>query len=339
MTPLPAFCMPWHTSVSNAFQEILVDPLREFLPINLVPWDQDPRLPLRYYHDDPQSPLIFCQLPPPPELLRENSARIVWLPMWDNIAKWPHSFWAGLPKQLRIVAYSAPVRRLAEQFALPVLPVHFFLDPDRYQPVPHDGQRTMLYWNRVGLYSPRALLRICQALDIQRLIHIHRPDPGYDHPALNLPDTLASTEVVTIRSFLPDAEHARLLDQSTLCLGPRPFEGVGLAVLQSMARGACVLAYDGPATNEYVIHGRNGHLFRAYSKTMHKWRKSLGKRWHHLVHRHQAYHYHMVSAGQVGNLAGINPEALGRTARSDHEHGYQLWQQGLKAYAEFITSW
>lgn len=344
MTTIPAFCMPWHTSVSNAFQEILVQPLRHLLDISLTPWDQTPALPMEHFARDPGRPLIFCQLPPPPELLREKAARIIWLPMWDNVEKWPLSFWKNLPAHLRIVAYSKPVQERAERFGLPTLRVRFFFNPQQYATVRADGpahsQRTMIYWNRVGLYSFRALRRICRDLEVQRLIHILRPDPGYDHPGLALPAAVGRTEVTTIRSFLPDSEHQQLLDQSHLCLAPRPCEGVGLTVLQSMVRGACVLAYDAPSTNEYVAHGRNGYLFRSLSPTGHKWRKSLGKRWHRLMGRTEVYHYHMIGSGQIGRrLDSIDPDQLGKAARADHEAGYSLWQEGLAGYADFLTRW
>lgn len=340
MTPLPAYCMPWHTSVSNAFQEILVEPLRDLVPISLTAWNQDPGVPLHAVARDPKHPLIFCQLPPPPELLRRDAARVVWLPMWDNVARWPESYWTGLPKQLRIVAFSGPVERLARHWGLPTLRVQFHLDPQRFQPIQTGAERTMIYWNRMGLYSQAAIRRICAELAVARLIHIQRPDPGYDHPALVLPERLGGTHVQTVRGFLPDAEHQQLLGQSALCLAPRAREGVGLAVLQSMARGACVLAYDGPATNEYVVHGRSGYLFRGYSRKVHKWRKSLGKRWHHWTGGSGPYLYHMVGAGQVGSALGrIDPEQVGEAAREAQGQGYMRWKREVDGLAGFLTDW
>ena len=340
MTPLPAYCMPWHTSVSNAFQEILVAPLRHLVPITLTAWSQDPGVPLQAAAQDPKRPLIFCQLPPPPELLRRETARLVWLPMWDNVARWPEAYWARLPKQLRIVAFSEPVERLARHWGLPTLRVQFYLDPQRFQSVQPGAGRTMIYWNRVGLYSQAAIRRICAELAVTRLIHIQRPDPGYDHSAMALPERLGEARVQTVRVFLPDAEHQRMLGQSALCLAPRAREGVGLTVLQSMARGACVLAYDGPATNEYVVHGHSGYLFRAYSRTVHKWRKSLGKRWHRWTGGPGPYLYPMVGAGQVGSALGrIDPEQVGRAARQAQEQGYMRWKRELDGLAGFLTDW
>ncbi|TVQ98625.1 MAG: glycosyltransferase [Desulfovibrionales bacterium] len=339
MTALPAFCMPWHTSVSNAFQVILVDPLRHLVPIALTPWNQDAMVPLQATAQDPARPLIFCQLPPPELLLRET-ARVVWLPMWDNVARWPESYWAKLPKQLRIVAFSSPVEHIARRFGLPTLRVHFFLDPQIIEPVRHGAERTMIYWNRVGLYSYAAIRRICADLAVSRLIHIHRPDPGYDYPGLHLPERIDKTRVKTVRDFLPDADHHRLLRESSICLAPRALEGVGLTVLQSMARGACVLASDSPATNEYIEHGRSGYLFRSYSRGTHKWRKSLAKRWHYLTGRQELFHYHMISAGQIGSaLSRINPDQLGEAAREEHVRGYFRWQGELEQLANFLTHW
>lgn len=337
---LSAFCMPWHATVSDAFEEILVKPLRGLLNISLTAWDEATDLPLRLFVRDPSRPLLFCQLPPPPELLRRSNARLIWLPMWDNVAKWPMSFWKCLPKSLRIIAFSEPVARLAKQFGLPTLHLRFFLDPDETQPVRVDGERTLLYWNRVGLYSFSALRRICRDLEIQKLIHICRPDPRYNHEHLALPGTIDLTRVITIRSFLPEEEHRRLLADCAFALAPRPAEGIGLAVLQSMARGACVLTYDGPAMNEYIVHGHSGFLFRSYPRCVHTWRKSILKRWSRWRRPQEPFFYHMVNAAQIGpDLKRIEPESIGKIAREEHKRGRAGWLENLEDYAAFIDQW
>jgi len=261
--------------------------------------------------------------------------------MWDHVARWPEAFWRSLPRQLKVVAFSEPVYQLATGAGLATLRLQFYLNAQNYPQVDWKTERTMLYWNRVNLYSLRALGRICQDLAIQRLVHVQRPDPGYEHPSMNLPNNLGQTRVQTVRSFLPAPEHGRMLDQCQFCLAPRPVEGVGLAVLESMARGACVVANDAPAANEYIVHGQNGYLVQAYSRRMHKWRKSVWKRWAGLTHPGTVpIPYHMVGVGQIGkSLAKVSPQALGSRARCDHLDGYERWKQGLDAYADFLLRW
>lgn len=337
---LAAFCMPWHVSESDAFLHVLAQPLRGLLNISLTAWDETPDLPLRLFAQDPKRPLLFCQLPPPPELLRQSRARMVWLPMWDSVANRPMSFWRSLPKHLRIVAFSDPVERLARGHGLPTLRLRFYLDPDEAKPVRRQGAAMMLYWNRVGLYSLGALRRVCRDLRIDTLIHVFRPDPRYAYPHLALPETIGRTRVITIRSFLSKTEHCRLLADCSLVLAPRPVEGIGLAVLQSMARGACVLAYDGPSMNEYIIHGYSGYLFHSYTRRIHTWRRSLLKRWLRLTRPQHPFFYHMVTSGQVRrDLQKISPEAMGRAAREEHERGRRQWLKKIAEYAAFIDQW
>jgi hypothetical protein len=337
---ISAFCMPWHVTASDAFERILVSPLRGLLRITLTPWDENPALPMQYFAQDRKRPLLFCQLPPPATLLEQSDARLAWIPMWDEVASWPSTFWQSLPKTVRIIAFCEPVEQQARLWGLPCLRLRFFLDPALVEPVSHGNNRRLLYWNRIGLYSQGALARICRDLEIAELVHVFRPDPRYASTDLLLPERIGRTDVSTIREVLPEKDYARLLASCNLALAPRPVEGVGLTVLQSMVRGACVLAYDGPATNEYVVHGHSGHLFRSYSRRVHNWRKSLGKRWHRLTGKRRPYLYHMVGVGQIGSaLRRIDPEQLGVTARQEHELGYARWNSGLEEYASFLGSW
>ncbi len=337
---LTAFCMPWHVLESDAFQHVLVHPLRGLIEIMLTAWDETPDVPLRLFAQDPKQPLLFCQLPPPVELLRQAKARVVWLPMWDSVVSWPMDFWRSLPKNLRIVAFSDPVERLAKRHGLPTLRLRFFLDPDQAEPVRWHGDKTMLYWNRMGLYSLGALQRICRDLGVEQLIHVFRPDPRYAYPDLALPASIGRTRVTTIRSFLSGEEHRRLLSNCPLVLAPRPLEGIGLAVLQSMVRGACVLAYDGPSMNEYITHGRSGYLFHSYSRRIHAWRRSLFKRWRRWMQPRKTYWYHMVDTGQIKpDLQRIDPARLGAHARAEHEQGYARWSNELETFGCFLTQW
>ncbi len=115
---LTAYCFPWHITSSPAFQHLLVDPLTPFLSVefNAPPdlfKDTDEPLPTT-------KPIIFCQRLPFPAWLADKRARIVWIPMWDQVYHFDQAWWDALPKTLRIVAFSDEVETRAQKAGLKV---------------------------------------------------------------------------------------------------------------------------------------------------------------------------------------------------------------------------
>jgi len=60
--------------------------------------------------------------------------------------------------------------------------------------------------------------------------------------------------------FLPRDEYLARLASCGVVVAPRRKEGIGLAFLEAMAMGKCVVAHDDATMNEYVADGENGLL-------------------------------------------------------------------------------
>jgi glycosyltransferase involved in cell wall biosynthesis len=56
-------------------------------------------------------------------------------------------------------------------------------------------------------------------------------------------------------------DYLRLLAQFNIYLAPRRHEGIGMAYLEAMAMGMCVVAENQPTANEYILSGENGILY------------------------------------------------------------------------------
>ncbi|MDD2765435.1 MAG: glycosyltransferase [Opitutaceae bacterium] len=332
MPELRAYCLPWHASTSPAFNDILVTPLRPFADIKPTPWPA----PVDF-----NRPLIFCQMQPPPEILAEPQARIVWLPMWDDARHFAPGWWSTLPKKnFRVVAYAEPVRREAARAGLPTLRVRFHKDPAAAPAARWDHRRVLFYWNRTGLAGPEFLERLCRETCANRLIFRAAADPGSTQGAYELPTRFGATDVTTLGGFGTKEDYEALLREANLFLAPRLYEGVGLTFLEAMSRGCAVLAHDSPTMNEYIVHRRNGWLFPSIRPPL--WRERLHagahRRWPRLV----------PPAGGATTL-GLDQDwatlrrtdwpALGRTARDDQAVGHRAWLARLPDFARFILDW
>lgn len=74
--------------------------------------------------------------------------------------------------------------------------------------------------------------------------------------ALFEPDAL--DELVVQREFLPPEEYAAFLDRFGVYIAPRAKEGIGMAFLEQIARGKCVVSHDDATMNEYIADGQTG---------------------------------------------------------------------------------
>ncbi len=60
--------------------------------------------------------------------------------------------------------------------------------------------------------------------------------------------------------FLPRGEYLEKLAECGIVIAPRRKEGIGMAFLEAMAMGKCVVAHNDATMNEYIVDGENGLL-------------------------------------------------------------------------------
>lgn len=347
MAHIIAYCLDWHIDQSKAFDELLVEPLKSFADIKLVAWDGKSSDPLGNWERRVLTePVIFCQRPPSPELLKIRGARLVWIPMWDNVAQnWSSKeWWRSLPKNLRVVSFSDQVACLSEAAGLPTLRLRYYKNPAEFDVVNWEHGRTLFYWNRTGLFGPTFLRKLCAALDVHELYFRGKVDPKITtKAAFNLPSKIGRTIVREVSGLNSQAEYFEMLKRCNIYLAPRVLEGVGLTFLEAMASGCAVLAYDAPTMNEYITHGVDGFLFSdavmEREKTPFFQRvKNTFQNW---VTRGErvVYPYRVSYSQNWEQLEQMDLEKLGRTARSKQETGFAFWGEKISEYADFILNW
>jgi len=331
---LRAYCLPWHAHSSPAFNDILVAPLRPWVDLELTVWSKSAPV-------DFAEPLVFCQVQPPPEILAEPRARIVWLPMWDDARHYSPGWWRTLPRdRVRVAAFARPVAQAAARAGLPMLPLRFHKNPAEFPEANWRNGRVLFYWNRTGLATREFLERLCEELRVDHLIFRAATDPDFAGGAYELPGHLRHAQVTNLSPFLPKSDYGALLRQANLYLAPRLYEGVGLTFLEAMCSGCAVLAHDTPTMNEYIAHGRNGWLFPSICPApwRERWQRGLRRRWPALVPALQ----HATALGLRQDWKSLHQAdwpALGRAARQDQAIGHQAWLGQLPNFARFMLEW
>ncbi|MDI5924037.1 FkbM family methyltransferase [Rhizobium leguminosarum] len=253
------YMLEWHKTSSPAFHRIFVNYLRGSTDVVEVVWDGK-SIRDEWRNIDAESAFIFCQKRPPDHHFKKYPhARVIWIPMWNNVMQMSHMQWARLPKHYKIISYSPSITAPARRAGLRVLEVQYVPD------VPADGEiswsdgNILYYWNRVGLVKPDVLAKICKELDVKTLYFKPRLDPGVpEDRGYQVSDIPVDIPVVEVPFFDDPAEADQFVRRANIVIAPRPVEGVGLSFLEAMARGCTVLSVKQPTMTDYIEDGVNG---------------------------------------------------------------------------------
>jgi len=347
MMTITGYCLEWQTIThGGSAHDLIVEPLMQYVDVQLKGWDgvSWPGDAGNVQHSG--FPIIFSHLPPPPELLENSRARLVWLPMWDHARGYSQEWWDALPKSLRVVAFSNAVAQKARAAGLPTLRLRYFENPGTFEPARWNNDRVLMYWNRTGMIGPRFVKKLCAALKIDKMLfraQIDRRIP--EQAAYRLPARLGRTIVEELPGLMLRAEYLRVLEQANVFIAPRLYEGVGMTFLEALAQGCAVFGFDAPTMNEYITHGEDGYLLQPFlpsmkNKFLPKINRFMKPRLLRLGIGESSSFEHPVTEYQDWCAIGaLDLEKLGRTARQRHQIGFVEWQKSIPEYARFVLEW
>lgn len=180
--------------------------------------------------------------------------RTVCVPMYDGTGLAPAHFWQHMA-QTRVISFCHAMHLRLSGMGLNSIPVKYMKNPLTFEPVTDYSTPRAVFWQRLperGLHAPR----VREMLGGGTALHVHNaPDLASpeDYPALPAADTVSYFDLE--RNVLADA-----MAEANIFVAPRYAEGIGMAMLEAMARGMVVIAHDAPTHNEYIRHGANGLL-------------------------------------------------------------------------------
>ena len=160
----------------------------------------------------------------------------VFVPMYDNEWasgwQWRRIAWSGIG----VISFCQRVSDHARRCGVKnILDVRYFPECDGGSWPQCDPKKVFL-WERGEI----------SRLTAERLFP---PEAGY------------SFDVKGADEFLSREEYFKRMSRCGIVIAPRSKEGIGMAFLEAMALGRCVVAHDDATMNEYIMHGENGILF------------------------------------------------------------------------------
>lgn len=184
---------------------------------------------------------------------------IYWYPMHDSARHLGEAFWARVAPGARIIAFCRAVHEAAVRRGLDSAWFQYFPDPAGVAPVvAEDG---VFCWPRREEFGWPMLKRLLP-VGFSGRMHLHdHADPGAAPPGMPDVGEIAGFGITLSRWFEDRGALDRLLACFRVYVAPRLHEGIGMAFLEAMARGQCVVAAERPTMSEYITHGVNGLLF------------------------------------------------------------------------------
>ena len=164
--------------------------------------------------------------------------RNVFVPMYDNewssYWQWKRIAWSGMG----VISFCDKVTEHARRCGVTnILDVRYFPDPDSLPKEKGDPKRVFL-WERGEITRSVA----------EKLFP---PSDGYVF------------DVKRADEFLERDAYLARIAKCGIVIAPRRKEGIGMAFLEAMAMGKCVVANNDATMNEYIKDGENGILFNA----------------------------------------------------------------------------
>lgn len=198
---------------------------------------------------------ILWQLEPFVPFFVYHRCRVVIVPMYDGCHGLGTPYWKAM-RGARVINFSSALAREQVDAQLTTLSLQYFPDPSLFHIQSDFSTGRALFWQRrpeQGLNARFADRLIGQCVDT---LHVH-----------NAPDTVSPDDWPVAphqtESRWQDDHHffSKLMDRYNIFIAPRLAEGIGIALIDAMARGMLVIAANAPTASEYISHGANGILF------------------------------------------------------------------------------
>jgi len=175
-------------------------------------------------------------------------------PMNDLTRLTPDAYLASL-RNVEWISFSRFLHQRLAGLGLSSRYLQYAPDPEAFPEVSWEHGPRAYFWERLPEdLSVQAAGEILRSLDVENLEVRQTKDP-----------LLSSGEQVQskyhVEGWQPREEYLRSLVGFNVYVASRRHEGIGMAFLEAMAMGMCVVAENQPTANEYILSGQNGILY------------------------------------------------------------------------------
>ena len=241
-----------NTKSSQFFIDILQENISNLFIVSVSnAWYDIPRI-------KPDTIIIWQHIFTPQEIDCWNAKNVIIIPMYDAC---PHTeeFWNKY-KKYKIFCFSKTLYTFLKDRDFNTYHSQYYIKPEIE--IIEDSQKcNFFYWERSKKIHWNLVKKLLGDTTIDKF-HYH-DSTKIREKNLERP-TDSDVEKYNIEFsdwFSTNDEYKKILEKTSVYIAPRESEGIGLSFIEALAKGCCVIAYNAPTMNEYVVHGENGFLF------------------------------------------------------------------------------
>ena len=180
--------------------------------------------------------------------------RVVCIPMYDGAGAAPNHYWHHM-RQARHINFSHRLHNHVCGLGLTSLPVQYMMNPADVTPVSDYSSARVVFWQRRPEHGLTAA-RIRRIVGPEASLHVHNA------PDIASPEQFPAHGANTVSHFDLDRNPlADAMNEANVFVCPRMTEGIGMAMIEAMARGLRangVEVEDGP--DWWIVRGRGAGL-------------------------------------------------------------------------------
>ena len=197
-------------------------------------------------------------------LVDKIADRLVFIPMYDAVYELDKGFWTSL-QATPILNLSWTLHTHVQRMGVNSLHTQYFPDPTAFKPSDNFETLRGLFWlRRKDLGWPR-IKHLASGAEWSEF-HIHNsPDPDLHEPMTASASTPSAEDVkkfnIKFSKWMDRGEFDEIAHHANVFFAPRRREGIGMAFLEAMTRGQCVIAPNFPTHSEYITNGVSGILY------------------------------------------------------------------------------
>jgi hypothetical protein len=175
-------------------------------------------------------------------------------PMYDLTRMTPDRYLASL-REVEWISFSRTLHQRLAGLGLSSRNLQYAPNPKDFPLVSWEGGARAYFWERLPEeLDERAVTALLKATGISK------PTTRLLGDARFYSDNLLEKERA-VRSWQSQGSYLETLAKHNVFVAPRRFEGIGMAFLEAMAMGMCVVAENQSTANEYILSGENGILY------------------------------------------------------------------------------
>jgi hypothetical protein len=245
---------------STAF---LVDLLQSLGPVRVFAdesWRGQPSTWAETFDATEYDVVVIFQVESPFQYIPRPHPNLVFVPMYDSMLYKDRFHWKDEFNRARILCFSSTLHREVSRYTSRLAYFKYYIDPNRYPAVTDYRTLRGFFWKRVARIDERVVAGLCERTTFDQFTLHAAPDPGAGgEPMAEFP--VRSRQHRRTAWFERPDDYLAAVAEHNIFFASRPFEGIGMGVLEAMAMGLCVVAPATPTHDEYISNGATGLLY------------------------------------------------------------------------------